>query len=185
VVSKLFHKVLAARMLRYAEDNGLLHTAQNAFRSGRSTDDHIYSLSQVVKGRQRMKLPTYAFFLDLRKAYDSVWRDGLMYKLWNKGIRGRMWQYVYHMYSHTERAVRCGAATSAAFPIHLGLAQGDTLSCVLFNLYINDLLDEVEAASPGVPPLPAARKPAAAVGASGSDSGARWAPGPIRANSPS
>ena len=82
VVSKLFHKVLANRLVKYAEGRGLLHTAQNAFRRGRSTDDHVYCLSEVVKGRQRGGLPTYAFFLDLSKAYDTVWRDGLLYKLW-------------------------------------------------------------------------------------------------------
>ena len=72
VVGKLFHKVLANRLLRHAEDAGLLHTAQNAFRRGRSCDEHIYCISQVVQGRQRLRLPTYAFFLDLRKAYDTV-----------------------------------------------------------------------------------------------------------------
>jgi hypothetical protein len=53
VVSKLFHKVLANRLVKHAESNGFLHTAQNAFRSGRSTDDHVYCLSEVVKGRHR------------------------------------------------------------------------------------------------------------------------------------
>jgi hypothetical protein len=52
VVSKLFHKVLANRLLEYAEDNNLLHTAQNAFRKKRCTDDHLYCISQVARGRQ-------------------------------------------------------------------------------------------------------------------------------------
>jgi hypothetical protein len=112
VVSKLFHKVLANRLVKHAESNGLLHTAQNAFRSGRSTDDHVYCLSEVVKGRQRGGLPTYAFFLDVSKAYDTVWRDGLLYKLWNQGIRGPIWRYIRAMYTSTARSVtRCGDTT--------------------------------------------------------------------------
>jgi hypothetical protein len=83
VVSKLFHKVLANRLVQHVENHGLLNTAQNAFRPGRSTDDHVYCISEVVKGRQRGGLPTYAFFLDVSKAYDTVWRDGLLYKLWH------------------------------------------------------------------------------------------------------
>ena len=90
MVGKLFHKVLANRLLRHAEERGLLSTAQNAFRRGRSCDEHIFCVSQAVQGRQRMAKPTYAFFLDLRKAYDTVWRDGLLYKLWNMGIRGKV-----------------------------------------------------------------------------------------------
>jgi hypothetical protein len=155
VVSKLFHKVLANRLVQHVENHGLLNTAQNAFRPGRSTDDHVYCISEVVKGRQRGGLPTYAFFLDVSKAYDTVWRDGLLYKLWHKGIRGTMWQYVRAMYTCTSRSVKCGAATSAEVHIDLGTAQGDTLSCILFDLFIDDLADAVEAECPGVPlPVP-------------------------------
>jgi hypothetical protein len=52
VVSKLFHKVLAAcrnRLVKHAESNGLLHTAQNAFRSGRSTDGHVMCRTASVR----------------------------------------------------------------------------------------------------------------------------------------
>jgi hypothetical protein len=150
-LSKLFNKVIANRLLAHAEDAGLLHEAQNAFRPGRSTDQHIYTLSQTVRGRLRQGKATYAFFLDLKKAYDTVWRDGLMFKLWNKGIRGKAWRYVRSMYAATTRAVRCGQRTSDWFNIDLGTAQGDTLSCLLFNIFVDDLLREVEAASHGVP----------------------------------
>ena len=139
VVGKLFHKVLANRLLRHAEERGLLSTAQNAFRRGRSCDEHIFCISQAVQGRQRMAKPTYAFFLDLRKAYDTVWRDGLLYKLWNMGIRGKVWQYVDALYARSERVVSVGGLTSDRILIDLGLAQGDTLSCILFNLFVNDL----------------------------------------------
>jgi hypothetical protein len=60
-------------------------------------------MCEVVKGRQRGGLPTYAFFLDLSKEYDTVWRDGLLYKLWhkgNKGIRGPTWQYIVTRHVH-------------------------------------------------------------------------------------
>jgi hypothetical protein len=154
-VSKLFNRVVADRLLEHAEEACLLHEAQNAFRPGRSTDQHIYTLSQVVRGRLRQGKATYAFFLDLKKAYDTVWRDGLLYKLWNKGIKGRMWQYISSMYAATTRAVRCGQHTSQWFDIDLGTAQGDTLSCILFDLFVDDMLREVDATCPGVPlPVP-------------------------------
>jgi hypothetical protein len=82
-----------------------------------------------------------------------VWRDGLLYKLWNRGIRGKAWQYIRNMYATTTRAARCGQHTSEWFGIDMGTAQGDTLSCLLFNIYVDDLLREVDAACPceGVP----------------------------------
>ena len=97
-----------------------------------------------------MGKPTYALFLDLRKAYDTVWRDGLLYKLWNMGIRGKVWQYVDALYARSERAVCLDGLTSDSVQIDLGLSQGDTLSCILFNLFVNDLITDFEAACQGV-----------------------------------
>jgi hypothetical protein len=157
VVGKLFHKVLANRLLRHAEAIGLLPTAKNAFRRGRSCDEHIYCISQVAQGRHRMRLPTYAFLLDLRKAYDTGWRDGLLRRLWDMGIRGRMWRYVDALYARSVRVVRVERQVSQPVGVDLGVAQGDTLSCVLFSLYASDLITTYEAACAGValpgPPL--------------------------------
>ena len=44
----------------------------------------------------------YAFFLDIQKAYDSVWHDGLWYKLWDMGVKGRMWRVIKKMYESTQ-----------------------------------------------------------------------------------
>jgi hypothetical protein len=57
VISKLFHSVLATRLLRHDEDNNLLHDAQNAFRPGRSADEHIFSMTQVAQGGARLQAP--------------------------------------------------------------------------------------------------------------------------------
>ena len=48
---------------------------------------------------------TYAFFLDIQKAYDSVWHDGLWYKLWDIGVKGRMWRVIKKMYESSKSAV--------------------------------------------------------------------------------
>ena len=47
-------------------------------------------LNEIVQGRLREDKKTYAFFLDIQKAYDSVWHDGLWYKLRDMGVKGRM-----------------------------------------------------------------------------------------------
>jgi hypothetical protein len=63
--------------------------------AGRQMTIDIFTLSQLVRGRKNRNQRTYAFFLDLQKAYhDTVWRDGLLYVLWQKGIRGKLWHYI-------------------------------------------------------------------------------------------
>ena len=89
---------------------------------------------------------TYAFFLDVQKAFDTVWHDGLWCKLWELGIRGRMWRVIKNMYAITRSAVLLEGEKSKQFPIGQGVAQGCIMSPILF---INQLLDEVEKAGFG------------------------------------
>ena len=48
---------------------------------------------------------TYAFFLDVQKAFITVWHDGLWFKLWELGVRGGMWRVIKNMYDITQSVV--------------------------------------------------------------------------------
>ena len=93
---------------------------------------------------------TYAFFLDVQKAYDTVWRNGLWVKLWDLGVRGRMWRVIKRMYEASRSAVLLDGEKSASFSVEQGVAQGCSLSPILFSVFINDLLKEVEKAELGI-----------------------------------
>ena len=47
-----------------------------------------------MQGRLNEDKVTYAFLLDVKKTYDTVWRDGLWLKLWEMGIRRKVWRVV-------------------------------------------------------------------------------------------
>jgi hypothetical protein len=150
-VRKLFCRVVATRLTGFLEDSDALHEGQAGFRPGRSCEDHIFTLSQVVQGRRRGDLKTYAFFLDVKKAYDSVWREGLWFKLWEKGIRGRLLQTLMALYASSASRVAVNGELADPVPIGKGVAQGCTLSCILFDIFVDDLLQDLEAQGFGVP----------------------------------
>jgi hypothetical protein len=60
-------------------------------------------------------------------------------------------QHVRSVYAGTTRAVHCGQHTDCFDIVDLSPAQGDTLSCILFDIFVDDLLRERKAASQGVP----------------------------------
>ena len=95
MVGKLFCKILNTRLVIRLESEKALHEGQAGFREERSCIDNIFTLNEVIQGRMREGKHTYAFFLAVQKAFDTVWHDGLWFKLWELRIRGRMWRDNY------------------------------------------------------------------------------------------
>ena len=112
--------------------------------------DNVYTLNKIVQGRLREDKKTFAFFLDIQKAYDTVWHDGLWYKLWDMGVQGRMWRVIKKMYMPSRSAVLLEGEKSDSFNVEQGVAQGCSLSHILFSVFINDLLKEVEQVELGI-----------------------------------
>ena len=84
----------------------------------------------------------------MQKAYDTVWRDGLL-KLWDLGVKGRMWHVIKKMYEVSRSTVLLEGEKSTTFSLEQGVAQGCSLSPILFSVFI-DLLREVEKADLGI-----------------------------------
>ena len=137
-------------MVECLDKGRLLHEGQAGFRLKRSCIDNVYTLSELVQGRLREGKTTYAFFLDVQKAYNMVWRDGLWLKLWDMGVKGRIWRVIKKMYESSRSAVLLEGEQSAAFNVEQGVAQGCSLSPILFSVFINGLLKEVEQAELGI-----------------------------------
>ena len=84
-LGKLFTSVLHSRLLSYLEDNNKISDKQAAFRPGFSTSDHLFTLRALINKHVKVdKKKLYVCFIDFRKAYDKVLRNGLFLKLLKK-----------------------------------------------------------------------------------------------------
>ena len=72
VVGKVFSGILRDRLEKFYEAK--IVEEQAGFRKGRGCVDQGYTLAQVVLKRLEVQKNTYLCFIDLMKAYDSVWR---------------------------------------------------------------------------------------------------------------
>ena len=147
VLGKVYVSVLTERVTTWAETNHILAEEQAGFRKDRSTVDQLFIMLEMIKNRRPK--PTYVCFLDVQKAYDRVWRDGLWEKLQTYGIRGKMWRVLRSVYESVESSVLVNDRRSRFFKVDVGLRQGCLLSPILFALYINGLAEEVNKANIG------------------------------------
>ena len=79
----------------------MLDEEQGGFQQGRGCTDQIYSLHTVVAERKGRGVDSYMCFIDVKKAYDRIWRNGLWMCLADNGAKGKMWRVLRAMYSHT------------------------------------------------------------------------------------
>ena len=89
------------------------------------------------------KKKLFCSFIDLSKAFDSVWRVGLWRKLLNYSINGKFFKVIHNMYLNIKACVSVDGTNSAFFLSHTGVRQGDNLSPVLFAIFMNDLEDHL------------------------------------------
>ena len=86
----------------------------------------------------------FVTFLDVSKAYDTVWTDGLFYKLHGMGLTGKIWRLMYRAYINFESKVRIEDKTSEWFPMLCGIHQGGFLSLTKYVAFIDGLLRKLE-----------------------------------------
>ena len=91
-----------------------------------------------------MKKPVYAIFVDFKKAFDSVCRQALFYKLVKLGITGKFYSVLRDMFSNSFAYIKLAGYLSKKINITKGTDQGHPLSPDLFKIFLYDLSDLLE-----------------------------------------
>ena len=103
----------------------------------------IMRLSTVLRNRIQAKLSTFIAYIDFEKAFDWMDRNMLFYKLFNYNVDGKLCKAIEAIYNWTRCDIKVNSTFTGWFKTSRGVRQGDTLSPTLFNILINDLIDDV------------------------------------------
>jgi hypothetical protein len=139
-ISKLYEAVLYHRL--QLQVGPMLHIQQAGFTQQRGCPENIFTLTECASFRYyHQNKSTYILFCDLAKAYDSVWRNGLYYKLIHEySIPHHFVNIILQIYSSVQCCILYHGIKSTTFTAYKGLLQGSVLSPLLFNIYINELV---------------------------------------------
>jgi hypothetical protein len=143
MMGKCKERIINSRLNWLLKTNNIIANEEARFRIHRSTSEHIAKFSQYIKDALDDTRILTAVFNDFKSAYDSVWKENLLLKLAIAGIRSNLLQWLESFISHRACKVRYGEYHSKYHVLQTGLPQAAVASFTLFNLYINNLTDEL------------------------------------------
>ena len=85
----------------------------------------------------------YACFLDVQKAFDKIWHNGLFLKIYERGIRSNLLRIIINLHSNMTSRVIYKGHSSSWFRILQGSRQGGVVSPFMYLCYIDDLIREL------------------------------------------
>ena len=120
VMGKLFSTILLERLIKYRKDSFPDPPNQSGFTKGAQTYDHILTMNTIASKYKKLKKPVYAVFVDFKKAFDSVCRQALFYKMTQHGITGKFYKVLRDMYSNSFAYIKLSGHLSKRFRISKG-----------------------------------------------------------------
>ena len=125
----------------HLKKNGLLSPSQSGFRKNRSTEDQVTPPTQNIENGFQQKMKTLVVFVDLTKAFDKVWMEGLLFKLQRKRICSNTYSWIQSYLFQRSARVRLEGQTSSLVKIR-GVPQGGVISPTLSIIFIDDICDQ-------------------------------------------
>ena len=122
-------KIIFSNLYIYLHTNDLITKNQSGFHPGDSTTNQLlYLLDEINQAFDSTKsFEVRTVFLDISRAFDKVWHDGLIFKLEQNGILGNLLRLFQNNVSNRKQRVVLNGSYSDYSSIESGVPQGSVL----------------------------------------------------------
>ena len=138
-INKVFEKLIYNRLSNFFTKNKIINNNQFGFRQGHNTELATTKFYEDTLNHLNNGEACCAILLDLSKAFDSVDRQILLYKLSKYGIRGTPLKLLQSYLTNRFQYIKNNNIKSNLWPSKVGVPQGGVISTLLFLILINDI----------------------------------------------
>ena len=138
-LTKIYGMVQLDRLEKFACKNAYFSNLQFGFHQEVGCLEASFTILESIN--HMLERCMLACFLDVRKVFDTVWIDGLLYKLFSElGIKGRMWLAIKDLYTDVKAQVLYEQVLSRKFVVSQGTGQDRIFALSMYKVYINSLV---------------------------------------------
>ncbi|GFU96931.1 probable RNA-directed DNA polymerase from transposon X-element [Trichonephila clavipes] len=138
-LSKVYEFVLLQRLNQHCTASNFIIPQQCGFRPKCSTVHQLFRVTELIHSGFAKHEATGILFLDIGKAFDKIWHDGLLIKLIRLDFPSPLIKSIHSFLSNRTFRVRVDKTLASPQPIRSGLPQESLSSPLLFTLYVNDV----------------------------------------------
>ena len=141
ICGKIFGHLIYNVIYDFITEDDLLSPNQSGFRSSDSCINQLLFINHEIVNAFGKGLEVRGIFLDISKAFDKVWLDGLIFKLHQNGISRDVIIILQDFLRNRKQRVVLNGQCSSWVDINVGVPQGLIVGPLLFLMYIYDLSD--------------------------------------------
>jgi hypothetical protein len=142
-LGKLLEKIIKSRLMLEIERRQILPQHQAGFRSKKSTINNIVRLERYAREQLIRSRHSAVIFFDIKAAFDSVWHDGLIYKLYDLKLPIYITNYLISFLHNRTANIESENVLSRPFNLKSGTPQGSPLTPLLYILYTADSMNDI------------------------------------------
>ncbi|GFX63094.1 RNA-directed DNA polymerase from mobile element jockey [Trichonephila clavipes] len=137
-IGKIYEKIILSRLKEHADNNNIIPSFQHGFRENTATNHQLLRLTNLVVSGFNNHETTGGAFLDVEKAFDRVWHDGLLLKLIELNFPPYIIMIINNFLRNRTFQIKISSTLSRTACASAGCPQGSLLSPLLYNIFTHD-----------------------------------------------